>query len=207
MANGHNKYYPLELVSLYDEKPVNTKDEEENYDDFWSLNREVVTFEAKKMHRFSRLSLEMPAKHSNEIQRKPRAKKKRSKKKRLISNIATLDNGTMVEMFKFLNYCQLAKNSLVSKKFRDLIRTHRHSLALLYVNSLIMINFSTSPSLIIFGQQLSPEAYNKWARRNGYSKWIPIDDQVVGKKSALDHRKVYELWANACYKSKAFVSL
>ncbi|KAI1694688.1 hypothetical protein DdX_19983 [Ditylenchus destructor] len=44
-----------------------------------------------------------------------------------------MDNGTMVEAFKFLNYYQLATSSLVTKRFRDLIRTHRHKLALLHI--------------------------------------------------------------------------
>ncbi|KAI1694323.1 hypothetical protein Ddc_22197 [Ditylenchus destructor] len=49
-----------------------------------------------------------------------------------------MDNGTMVNAFKFLNYMQLAKTSLVSKRFSNLIRTHRHTLALLYVYDINM---------------------------------------------------------------------
>ncbi|KAI1709855.1 hypothetical protein Ddc_13681 [Ditylenchus destructor] len=44
------------------------------------------------------------------------------------TKIANMDNGTTVEAFKFLNYYQLAKKSLVSKRFRNLIQIHRHSL-------------------------------------------------------------------------------
>ncbi|KAI1714820.1 hypothetical protein Ddc_11257 [Ditylenchus destructor] len=59
-----------------------------------------------------------------------------------------MDNGTMVESFKFLNYCQLAKNSLASKRFRDLIRMHRHKLALLNVDSIDMVGILfVSPKL------------------------------------------------------------
>ncbi|KAI1697034.1 hypothetical protein DdX_18743 [Ditylenchus destructor] len=64
-----------------------------------------------------------------------------SKKKSILAtipNIAAMDNGTMVEAFKFLNYYQLAKNSLVSKRYWNLIRTHRHKLALLDVNYIDM---------------------------------------------------------------------
>ncbi|KAI1695466.1 hypothetical protein DdX_19565 [Ditylenchus destructor] len=116
-----------------------------------------------------------------------------------------MDNGTMLEAFKFLNYCQLAKNSLVSKRYRDLIRTHRHRLALLYVDHIEMRNynknFRTSSTLIeIFNQKLSPEEYNEWVISDGYSKQIPIEGQVIGEQSAQDDRNVYCLLAQARYK-------
>ncbi|KAI1694195.1 BTB/POZ domain-containing protein [Ditylenchus destructor] len=44
-----------------------------------------------------------------------------------------MDNDTMLEVFKHLNCCQLANSSLVSKRFWNLLRTNRHSLALLSV--------------------------------------------------------------------------
>ncbi|KAI1692740.1 hypothetical protein Ddc_23365 [Ditylenchus destructor] len=73
----------------------------------------------------------------NEAQREPKAKNCQSDDS--TSNIAAMDNGTMIESFKFLNYCQLATSSLVSKRFWNLIRTHRHKLALLYVNRIYMV--------------------------------------------------------------------
>ncbi|KAI1697198.1 hypothetical protein DdX_18630 [Ditylenchus destructor] len=84
--------------------------------------------------------------------------------KNMITNIATLEDGTMVETFKFLNYCQLAKNSLASKKFRDLIRTNRHRLALLYVDEIKMDDYVDDlPRAVIeiFGEELSAEEYNE----------------------------------------------
>ncbi|KAI1711030.1 hypothetical protein Ddc_13075 [Ditylenchus destructor] len=117
-----------------------------------------------------------------------------------------MDNDTMVETFKFFNYCQLAKNSLVSKKYRDLIQIHRHKLALFYVDTLVLSNFHTSPSLIIvFDEQLLPENYNEWVIRNGYSKQIPIEGQVVGKQSAHNSDRVYVLRANAGYNGSTIV--
>ncbi|KAI1696570.1 hypothetical protein Ddc_20289 [Ditylenchus destructor] len=150
------------------------------------------------MRRSARLS-EKQAKPANEAQREPRAKKKRSNGR--ISKIATLDNGTMVEILKYLNYCQLAKNSLISKKFLNLICTHRHKLALLYVDSLVMSNLDSGSYLIeIFDQKLSPKEYDEWVIRNGYSKQIPLEGQVVRKQNAqYDSRKVYGLSANAAY--------
>ncbi|KAI1692809.1 hypothetical protein DdX_21029 [Ditylenchus destructor] len=73
-----------------------------------------------------------------------------------------------------MNYCQLAKNSLVSKRFRDLIQTHRHSLALLYVNEISMDTVPFIPAVInIFDKELSSEAYNEWVIRHNYSKQVP----------------------------------
>ncbi|KAI1695239.1 hypothetical protein DdX_19697 [Ditylenchus destructor] len=64
-----------------------------------------------------------------------------------------MDNGTLVEVFKFLNYCQLAKNSLKC-----------HDRATTFIK--------------VFTKQLSAKAYNQWAMRNQYSKQIPLEDQV-----------------------------
>ncbi|KAI1690596.1 hypothetical protein DdX_22405 [Ditylenchus destructor] len=89
------------------------------------------------MRRSTRIA-EKQAKVENDFQREPKAEKKRSNAK--VTAIAVMDNGTMVQAFKYLNYCQLAKNSLVSKRFRNLIRTHRHSLALLYVDAIGMVS-------------------------------------------------------------------
>ncbi|KAI1696057.1 hypothetical protein DdX_19256 [Ditylenchus destructor] len=69
--------------------------------------------------------------------RETKAEKSQSNDK--IPNIAAMDNGTMVESFKFLNYYQLAKSSLVSKRYWNLIRTHRHKLALLDVDEIYMV--------------------------------------------------------------------
>ncbi|KAI1701507.1 hypothetical protein DdX_16051 [Ditylenchus destructor] len=116
------------------------------------------------------------------------------------SNLATMDNGTLVEVFKYLNYSQLAKNSFVSKKFWNLIRTHRHRLALLYVESIRMTNFRTSlPFIEMFNKQLNPEEYNEWVIRNNYSKQIPLENQVAGTQSTIYDSIVYELGAEVIY--------
>ncbi|KAI1706330.1 hypothetical protein Ddc_15342 [Ditylenchus destructor] len=78
------------------------------------------------MRRSTRLA-EKQAKSENDTQSE-------SQEKNRFSMSAAMDNGTMVESFKYLNYCQLAKISLVSKRFWNLIRTNRHRLALLYVD-------------------------------------------------------------------------
>ncbi|KAI1702045.1 hypothetical protein DdX_15729 [Ditylenchus destructor] len=172
------------------------------------LFTDIFTVGAKKMRRSDRLS-EKLARSLNEAQREPRAKKKRSNGR--ITNIATMDNGTIMEAFKFLNYYQLAKNSLVSKRYRDLIRTNRHRLALLYVDSVDLnhsgnSDFRTRPILVeIFDQKLSPEAYKEWVSLNGYSKRIPTEGQVVGEQSAQYGHRVYELWADAGYKGSTNV--
>ncbi|KAI1712950.1 hypothetical protein Ddc_12174 [Ditylenchus destructor] len=97
-----------------------------------------------------------------------------------IPNIAPLDNGTMVQVFKYLDYCQLATSSLVSKRYRNVIRTHRQYLALLSVECSMKLHprfTHLPPDLIkrivttkIFNKELSPEAYNEWVTRNKYSK-------------------------------------
>ncbi|KAI1692934.1 hypothetical protein Ddc_23246 [Ditylenchus destructor] len=116
-----------------------------------------------------------------------------------------MDNGTMVEAFKYLNYCQLAKNSLVSKRFRDLIQTHRHSLALLYVDEISMYSAQSGPDAInVFGKELSPEAYNEWVIRNSYSKQIPIESQVASEESTQSITNGYGLAAYACYKDLSY---
>ncbi|KAI1710692.1 hypothetical protein Ddc_13296 [Ditylenchus destructor] len=107
-------------------------------------------------------------------------KAKENQSNNRISIIATMDNGTMVEAFKYLNYCQLAKNGLVSKRYRDLIRTHRNTLALLYVHFMNMGKGEICPLAIkIFDKKLSPGAYNEWVVRNSYSKRAPLEDQVA----------------------------
>ncbi|KAI1695792.1 hypothetical protein Ddc_20967 [Ditylenchus destructor] len=93
------------------------------------------------MRRSAQLA-EKYAKAENEAQMEPKTKKKRSNDK--VTTMATMDNGTMVETFKFLNYCQLAKESLVSKRFRNLIQAHRHSLARLSVEcNMVRILFAS----------------------------------------------------------------
>ncbi|KAI1708699.1 hypothetical protein DdX_11778 [Ditylenchus destructor] len=110
----------------------------------------------------------------------------------LIPNMVPMDNETMVETFKFLKYYQLATNSLVSKRFRDLIRTHRHKLALLYVN-IFMHSYVANEDLVVmnmFNEKLSLEAYNEWIVRNGYSKQIPLEAQIVEKENT-ENKKYY----------------
>ncbi|KAI1703300.1 hypothetical protein Ddc_16618 [Ditylenchus destructor] len=89
-----------------------------------------------------------------------------------------MDNGTMIEAFKYLKYSQLAKNSLVSKLFRDLTQTHRHSLALLCVDEIIMkrISLRGPANINVFDKDLSPEEYDEWVNRNQYSKEAPLED-------------------------------
>ncbi|KAI1698260.1 hypothetical protein Ddc_19219 [Ditylenchus destructor] len=112
-----------------------------------------------------------------------------------------MDNGTMVEAFKYLNYYQLAKNSLTSKRFRNLIRTHRNSLALLYVDYMGMLSCEIAPVAIkIFDQKLSPEAYNEWVMRNSYSKQAPLEDQVATTQCTQNVSNGYLLSALAHYK-------
>ncbi|KAI1694335.1 hypothetical protein Ddc_22188 [Ditylenchus destructor] len=116
-----------------------------------------------------------------------------------ITNIATLDNDTTVEVFKYLDYCGLAKNSLTSKRFWSLIRTHRHKLALLYVDIIYMgpSIYATDPIPIkIFDKELTPETYNEWAARNNYSKQISFEDS----NSLLYEYKLYDLDGIAFYK-------
>ncbi|KAI1701567.1 hypothetical protein Ddc_17554 [Ditylenchus destructor] len=118
------------------------------------------------------------AQFGNDAQEEPKAKKNQTDN--MITNIATLDNDTTVEVFKYLKYCGLAKTSLVSKRFSNLIRTHRHKLALLDVKSIMMVKRNEDHSVIkIFNKELSPEAYNEWIFGNGYSKQIPLETQIL----------------------------
>ncbi|KAI1709485.1 hypothetical protein DdX_11272 [Ditylenchus destructor] len=127
-------------------------------------------------------------------------KENECKSKKKTSNIATLDNGTMVETFKYLNYCQLAKNGLVTKRFRNMIQTHRHTLAILYVRNIDMYSFITPAAMKVFDKQLSPEAYDEWVISNNYSKQIPLKDQVASTQSAQNTPSLYRLSAQAYYK-------
>ncbi|KAI1706242.1 hypothetical protein Ddc_15386 [Ditylenchus destructor] len=156
------------------------------------------------MRRSARLA-ERETKVENKAQMEPKAKKKRSNDK--IQNIAAMDNETIVEAFKFLNYSQLAKNSFVSKRFWNVIRTHRHKLARLYVERISMnkryYDNSFDPERIkIFNIRLpsinGSEEYNKWVIRNNYSKQIPLEGQDAEKESTQDeHCASYELCAIA----------
>ncbi|KAI1702055.1 hypothetical protein DdX_15740 [Ditylenchus destructor] len=148
-----------------------------------------------------RRSTETQAMLETEAQTEPSGLENRSDNK--TSNIATLDNGTTVEVFKYLNYRRLAKTSLVSKWFRDLIRTHRHKLARLYVGSISMTepyHKNRGPTSIhIFGKELSAEEHNEWVIRNQYSKENPLETQIAGRQNK---RKVYLLYAAADYDYK-----
>ncbi|KAI1695690.1 hypothetical protein Ddc_21090 [Ditylenchus destructor] len=143
---------------------------------------------AEKMRRFDRQK-EKKANPKKEVQMEQRAKTNRSDNR--ISNIAAMDNGTMFEAFKFLNYYQLATSSHVSKRFWNLIRTHRHKLALLgvdkiFMDSRVVIDHQNPAVIKMFDEELSTEEYNEWIVRNGYSKQIPFKGQMVN----------YELGAN-----------
>ncbi|KAI1708645.1 hypothetical protein DdX_11721 [Ditylenchus destructor] len=127
----------------------------------------------------------------------PKAKKSRSDDR--IPNIIVLDNVTMVEAFKYLKYIPIAKISLVSKRFRDLIQTHRHSLSRHYVVKIRMqSNFNNDPATNkVFNKKLSADSYNDWVTCNQYSKQIPVQSQDGGEQSARDHGDVYQLRADA----------
>ncbi|KAI1701570.1 hypothetical protein Ddc_17557 [Ditylenchus destructor] len=144
---------------------------------------------------------ENQAKLESEAQTEPSAKKSRSDNR--ITNIATLDNDTIVEAFRYLKYCGLAKTSLVSKRFCDLIRTHRHKLALLDVKSISMDEVMAEPTDIkIFDKPFTPEEYNNWVIRNGYSKQIPPETQIAGMQSTEYERKTRLNWIKGhvrCY--------
>ncbi|KAI1702181.1 hypothetical protein Ddc_17252 [Ditylenchus destructor] len=128
------------------------------------------------MRRSTRLA-QKPADLENDAQMDPIVKKGQSENK--TSNIVTLDNGTMVETLKYLNYMQLAKSSLVSKRYSNLIRTHRHSLSLLYVDSICMSeNNRYAARMEVFNKKLSSKEYNEWIIHNRYSKQIPLNCQV-----------------------------
>ncbi|KAI1697629.1 hypothetical protein Ddc_19595 [Ditylenchus destructor] len=148
------------------------------------------------MRRFGQ-PVEKEAQSENETNREPKAKISKSINK--LTQIATLYNVTMVEAFKYLNYFQLAKISLASKKFCGLIRAHRNSLALLYANNISMKSVIFPAAITIFKRKLSPEAYNEWVIRNDYSKQAPFEDQVAGKESTQHDRKFYQL--NADYRN------
>ncbi|KAI1708644.1 hypothetical protein DdX_11720 [Ditylenchus destructor] len=125
----------------------------------------------------------------------PKAKKRRSDDK--IPNIIVLDNVTMVEAFKYLKYIPIAKISLVSKRFRDLIQIHRHSLPRHYVAEIHMqSNFNNETATIkVFNKKLSADSYNDWVTCNQYSKQIPVQSQDGGEQSMQDHGDVYQLRA------------
>ncbi|KAI1691419.1 hypothetical protein DdX_21900 [Ditylenchus destructor] len=131
------------------------------------------------MHRFARRMQKQDAKLENEALEEPKAKKSRSDNR--TSKIANMDNGTMVEAFKYLNYCQLAKNSLVSKRFRNVIKTHRHKLALLCVD-IRMERFSgiDCAAIKLFNKEISSEEYNEWVALNNYSKQTSTICQAAG---------------------------
>ncbi|KAI1708718.1 hypothetical protein Ddc_14236 [Ditylenchus destructor] len=173
----------------------------------WSQNRGISTCEAKEIRRSARLAQMQNTKLENEIHGEPKAKKGRSENS--FSNIATFDNRTLLEAFKYLNYYRLAKTSLVSKKYRDLIENNRRSLPLLYVQKIWMFETERTTdddndcswidddptSVKIFGEALSPEKYNEWIFRNNYSKQSPqiAVKQIAGKrnKKRQYERKVY----------------
>ncbi|KAI1716736.1 hypothetical protein Ddc_10310 [Ditylenchus destructor] len=124
-------------------------------------------------------------------------KTKKNRKDDRIKHIVELDNGTMVHVFKYLNYCQLAKKNLVSKRFRDVIITNRHCLARLLVNDISMMPcYRDTPTEIqVFNEDLTPEEYNEWTIRNRYSKQIPLDNQISAQGSGRGNT-TYHLSAN-----------
>ncbi|KAI1692833.1 hypothetical protein DdX_21021 [Ditylenchus destructor] len=130
-----------------------------------------------------------------------------------------MDNGTLLEAFKYLKYSQLAKNSFVSKRFWNIIRNNRHRLALLYVHNIAMDSYGSDDSrsaVKVFNKQLcgplseysdkqlSAEAYNEWVVRNNYSKQIPIEYQFDRMQSTQYDRTIYEFSAYAMYKDPKY---
>ncbi|KAI1714649.1 hypothetical protein Ddc_11370 [Ditylenchus destructor] len=168
-----------------------------------------------------RKSARLAERHANLVNdacKEPNAKKNKFNNK--TSKIATMDNGTIVEAFKYLDYCQLAKKSLVSKRFRNVIQTHRYSLPLLRVKNLMMERVKPTEldeldyELRIFWKELSAEEYDEWIIRNHYSKQVPLEGQVVQKESTQNDCDVYYLSAaayyegsNDCYKSTTVINV
>ncbi|KAI1690747.1 hypothetical protein Ddc_24720 [Ditylenchus destructor] len=110
-----------------------------------------------------------------------------------------MDNGTMVEAFKFLNYSQLATSSLVSKRFWNVIRTHRNKFALLDVDCIGMYcdDLTQDPAVIeMFKKEFSFEEYNEWTVRHGYSEQVPLEGQIAAMESAENGHDIYMFWAN-----------
>ncbi|KAI1702036.1 hypothetical protein DdX_15719 [Ditylenchus destructor] len=167
---------------------------------------------AKTMRRSAEL-VEKQAESKNETQEEPKAKKDRSEER--TSKTATLDNGTLVEVFKYLNYCGLAYNCLVSKRFWNIIRTNRYRLALLYVDRIWMritlyTCYSSRARIKVFQKELSPKEYNEWVDRNNFSKQMPLEGQAAGIQrthSSVDpyDRIDFELSAVAFYKESTTV--
>ncbi|KAI1701761.1 hypothetical protein Ddc_17480 [Ditylenchus destructor] len=125
------------------------------------------------------------------------------------TKIAAMDNGTTVEAFKFLNYYQLAKKSLVSKRFRNVIQTHRQSLPRLHVDMISMERIdatecSTEKLIKIFDAEFSPEAYDEWVIRNHYSKQVPLESQVAGNESTHHDSTVYGLYVEAVHEDPKY---
>ncbi|KAI1693499.1 hypothetical protein DdX_20627 [Ditylenchus destructor] len=48
----------------------------------------------------------------------------------------------------------------------------------------------------MFNEELSPEEYNKFIARNGYSKLMPLDGHITGNESTENDRDIYEFGAN-----------
>ncbi|KAI1716957.1 hypothetical protein Ddc_10094 [Ditylenchus destructor] len=159
---------------------------------------DIPAIESKETRGSSRLGKEQ-MNSENEAETEPKAMKSQSDER--ISNIAAMDNGTMVETFKFLNYCQLAKNSLTSKRFRDVISTHRHLLALLDVDEIFMYPsghfFDRAVIKMFSSKELSSEEYDEFIARNGYLKQIPIESQIAGKESTKDGHNFFDFIADA----------
>ncbi|KAI1697203.1 hypothetical protein DdX_18635 [Ditylenchus destructor] len=52
------------------------------------------------------------------------------------------------------------------------------------------------PAVIkMFNEELSPEEYNKFIARNGYSKQVPLEGRIAGKESTENVRDNYDFWA------------
>ncbi|KAI1710942.1 hypothetical protein Ddc_13140 [Ditylenchus destructor] len=100
-----------------------------------------------------------------------------------------MNNVILLETFKFLRYSQVAKSSLVSKKFRDFICIHRQSLARLRVRRMHMqtSKYSERDDVELFNTPLNRDDYDTWVSRYGYSKRDPFLDQDTGNPKARYH--------------------
>ncbi|KAI1706611.1 hypothetical protein Ddc_15192 [Ditylenchus destructor] len=101
-----------------------------------------------------------------------------------------VDDHTLEQTFKFLGYFQLAKSSLVSRRFSRVIQSNRSRLAKLRVKKLLMDrririhqNFIT-----VCDVEFNPNEYREWAYPYGYTKGYRFDSPVVAVTAAYDSR-------------------
>ncbi|KAI1715338.1 hypothetical protein Ddc_10994 [Ditylenchus destructor] len=118
------------------------------------------------------------------------ASKNRSKPERPRVFFSLMRNAdVMIDSLRFLNYCDLAKTSLISKKLSEFIQTHRSSLTLLRVKEMIMeyhekqvpdgysrTSYSTT---MLFGVKKFDLDHDDWIESNGYSATFEFKPKEV----------------------------